>query len=494
MSIRMLQYALCCLLATVIVGCSPSKPDYMTSTNTPTVRSIATATPSTSSTDAMIGIQPYSGPVGTVYKIQFASFAPLETVKIDFVFYETKQKALSTSITMSPSGSAEMNLSSELTDLPGLYQVIANRDNSVSVQATFELVPLPTTIAQLPVETPILPLAATVTPYVTTLTVTTSANVRAGPGGYAIISGANRGDLFPIVGMRNCSDGIWYQIAVDDPVGRGWIWGSLVDTRDDVAVPEIVDFECKTMATPSPTATLAPTPVVTPSQQNSVNVDIYCKTRFGSAATAKAAKPNEKVSAFTWKCEVPSGEGDGFEGIDMNLVCQQQYGSSYTAQTSDNGSPYSWSCVFRESTPTPTATPIPQPVDTDRPILLDYYFEEQLDCMTGGYIHVYTIAQDQSGIDQAFIFGELVVHGDNGRVNRELSRSVGVELEQIETIDPTGKNPSNGRYHGKFYVPSTASRPGAREFIVTFGIAVQDSYGNVSVVNFDSLYYQCMRM
>jgi hypothetical protein len=78
------------------------------------------------------------------------------------------------------------------------------------------------TVASLPTITPIPP------ERITTLTITGQmANVRAEPSTEAdILTSVGRGSNFPILGEEMMSDGLWYQIALDDDQS-GWVFHSL---------------------------------------------------------------------------------------------------------------------------------------------------------------------------------------------------------------------------------------------------------------------------
>ncbi|MEM8860669.1 MAG: SH3 domain-containing protein, partial [Chloroflexota bacterium] len=97
-------------------------------------------------------------------------------------------------------------------------------------------------------------------------------------------------------------------------------------------------------------------------------------------------------------------------------------------------------------TSTPTITPTPRPVDTTRPILAEIWIEELRvpnSCVQRKF-RITALAQDHSGIQSVVLWMTPLEWRDN-----TLSVEHGAipyHLYQIERIDPTGRQPSNGRY------------------------------------------------
>lgn len=73
-----------------------------------------------------------------------------------------------------------------------------------------------------------------------------------------------------------------------------------------------------------------------------VKLDVWCKTKYGNTSI-DAYTPGD---AYGWKCRVESaGSNIQYFAIDMDAVCQMQYGNTFKALADDPKDYKSWHCV-----------------------------------------------------------------------------------------------------------------------------------------------------
>lgn len=70
-----------------------------------------------------------------------------------------------------------------------------------------------------------------------------------------------------------------------------------------------------------------------------ISMDGYCKSTYGSAASAVLTQQN----AFGWACRL---NGSNY-GMNLDAACQQQHTNGYSADYLNYSDPYSWYCVLR---------------------------------------------------------------------------------------------------------------------------------------------------
>jgi hypothetical protein len=72
-----------------------------------------------------------------------------------------------------------------------------------------------------------------------------------------------------------------------------------------------------------------------------VDMAAYCHRHLSSFATAGVYNLH---SAYSWNCWGPPLQGAQTVGINVNLVCSEQYGLGAYSRPLDPGNPYSWRC------------------------------------------------------------------------------------------------------------------------------------------------------
>jgi len=74
-----------------------------------------------------------------------------------------------------------------------------------------------------------------------------------------------------------------------------------------------------------------------PAAAESVSMDGYCKTHYGSRARAVML---DRDDAYSWRCQV----GGSYYNISVQQACQEQYDQNWVAEVGDRNDAYSWSC------------------------------------------------------------------------------------------------------------------------------------------------------
>jgi hypothetical protein len=70
-----------------------------------------------------------------------------------------------------------------------------------------------------------------------------------------------------------------------------------------------------------------------------VNIDVYCRNRFGNAARAVLVEN----TAYGWRCRV----GKDLVTLSIDNACRFQYNNQRAySRTTNSREPYSWQCVI----------------------------------------------------------------------------------------------------------------------------------------------------
>lgn len=195
--------------------------------------------------------------------------------------------------------------------IPGPMPLIARTDdNSVSAQATLNLVAPSGQPSQTPVvTTPTIPATSTPEPTATSsipptptptplpgvpvATVNVDLNVRGGPGtAYPILGLLRAGQSAEITGRSN--DGRWWQIKFPGVVGeRGWLAAEYVAARNTGNVPIVQAPSLPVPPTPTPRPPAPPTPIIISDWRGEYYSNI-------SLSGAPALVRNDVVVSFNW--------------------------------------------------------------------------------------------------------------------------------------------------------------------------------------------------
>lgn len=75
-----------------------------------------------------------------------------------------------------------------------------------------------------------------------------------------------------------------------------------------------------------------------------VSVASYCSTNYAGASPSAVLVSSD---AYGWRCKVRWHIFWEYVGVDMNVACKQQHGTSSSAYllNNDSSSPYNWRCT-----------------------------------------------------------------------------------------------------------------------------------------------------